>query len=339
VGAAEGAFRLAGTRVAASMDGFYEPFGAGSYKMAPHAHAFMNWYPEAFSVETDDLGLRIAGSAAPAAEPRRIDVLILGDSQAFGQGLDYEQSIGGRFQAVAAKSGVQVSNAAVAGHFLLNQIAMTRWLIEEKHIAPRAVLVLMTPRMLANPTGDARATVYQGMIFGSQPTRSQLARKWLSGNSAVYLVCRNAIHNLTGSADLVTPVLDLYRQGPSAARERDTIAGLHSLQDVLRQAGSPPIVVCYLPLAMEPRVEEIAAKKGTTDVKADVPARSAAAAARAVGARLIDLTPTLTAAAAAGEKISLQGDPHYGSAFSDRAGRAIWDALDWPALTAAPSGR
>src|SRR5262245_44244479 len=99
---AEYAFLLAGTRVAGVMDGFYLPFAEKSYRPRENAEAFMNWFSGGFHVYTDDLGLRVGSDRAASHDRGAVDILVMGDSQAFGQGLDYEQTVVGRFAALAA---------------------------------------------------------------------------------------------------------------------------------------------------------------------------------------------------------------------------------------------
>ena len=59
VGAAEIGFRVAGTRVAATMEGFYEPFGDHGFRHRPDATSFQNWASGPFHVRTDDPHLRL----------------------------------------------------------------------------------------------------------------------------------------------------------------------------------------------------------------------------------------------------------------------------------------
>ncbi|MEK7390974.1 MAG: exodeoxyribonuclease V subunit alpha, partial [Fibrobacterota bacterium] len=76
---------------------------------------------------TDPLGLRCGMDGRPAiAAGYQIDTLVLGDSQAFGLGVDYEQSIVGVAAVLAAEEGRVVGNAAVGGHYLRNQVELAR---------------------------------------------------------------------------------------------------------------------------------------------------------------------------------------------------------------------
>lgn len=90
---------------------------------------------------------------------------------AFGQGLEYNQTVIGEFAQRAAAEGVAVANTSVAGHFFKNQIELTRWLIDVKGVRPKVILLCLTPRFLGNPDAYSDAFIYNGSLFGTSPGR------------------------------------------------------------------------------------------------------------------------------------------------------------------------
>lgn len=329
---AEGAFRVAGTRVAATMEGFYEAFGAGGFRHRPNAASFMNWHSGAFHVYTDAVGCRVAqnvGTTNASAEGRGADVLVLGDSQAFGQGLEYNQTVIGEFAQRAAAEGVAVANASVAGHFFKNQIELTRWLIDVKGVRPKVILLCLTPRFLGNPDAYSDAFIYNGSLFGAKPGKKELIKKWFSVHSAVYVSVRDAMQRGSKAPEASNAVFDLYAQGPANQQRITMLKDRCAELDTITRPYGAAIVMCYAPLAVEHQVEVLARAASAAGVDSNLPFENTAALSRELGVTLIDLRPALEQARAAKEPVTLDGDPHYGPEVSRRAGDLLWSGLDW----------
>lgn len=81
------------------------------FSLMPNLHLAVDTGETHWHVRTDADGFRVG--EAPAGEPR-CNALWLGDSFAFGHGVEYEQSIAG--QVAAAVPGLRVVNAAVPGY-------------------------------------------------------------------------------------------------------------------------------------------------------------------------------------------------------------------------------
>jgi hypothetical protein len=333
-GVAECSYRLLGVHVAATMGGFYQSFGQGNYRHRPLANTFMNWYSGSFSVHTDSLGFRVGTDAEVPAHPPNPDVLVIGDSQAFGQGVEFEDSVFGGFAREAQTLGITVANAAVGGHFLRDQIELVRSLATERGLHPQLLIVCVTPRSLANFAAGSHVFVRDdGALFDQPPGLLQLGRKWLSTHSSAYVVLRNAIRG-RDSGDSAAELLGLYQ----GARSQERINGLsNNLADLKRVTESfgARLVLVYLPLAADFRVDDLARRlaRPADQVSAREPYLVADAVARAQGIPLLDLTPPLRAALERGESLSLRGDPHYNQAVSRSCARYLVTALDWRALT------
>lgn len=329
---AEGAFRVAGTRVAATMEGFYEPFGEGGFRHRPNAASFMNWHSGPFHVYTDSTGCRVAqrvGESNGGADARTADVLVLGDSQAFGQGLEYDRTVIGEFARSAAADGVSVANASVAGHFFKNQIELARWMIEVRGVRPKAVLLCLTPRFLGNPDAYSDAFIHNGSLFGARPGKRELVKKWFSVHSAVYVSVRDAMQRGSKAPGAGNAVFELYAGGPANQQRIAMLEErLAELQVVTRPHGVA-LVLCYAPLAVENEVEALAVTAKAQGVSSNLPFENTAALSHDLGLPLIDLRPALQQARAANEPVTLDGDPHYGPDVSRRAGGLLWSGVDW----------
>ncbi len=333
---AEAAYRWAGVQVAGAMGGFYESFGERSFKSAPGASVLMNWYSGTFHVHTDGLGFRVAQPGRPSPDPASIDILLMGDSQTFGQGLEYERTVAGEFAAIAGGHELRVANAAVGGHFLRNQLELLRWLVDGPRLRPRVIAVVLTPRSVSDPDGYSEAHVEEGQLWDAPPDFAKRARAWLSGNSAVYLTVRNAVRNATGGQSReATPYLRMY----DAARfEGEAGAALASVvkdfADLAESIGAR-LVVAYLPLELDGVIDSVAAAQvpPAAGISGGAPGRAARAAAESAGVPFLDASCVLDNRRRDEKPITLKSDAHYNAGTSREVAELMYGSLDWPALT------
>ena len=151
---AEIIFRLTGRQPADTILGYYEQFGDKGFKIKPFAQTRFNWWSGPFTVRTDALGLRIPDEADPADYDRRPDErlwLVLGDSQAFGNGVPYEKSVVGGMVGRAREEGVYIRNLAVGGYALENQFDLMQWYLDKTGHTPERILLFLTPRVIGDP--------------------------------------------------------------------------------------------------------------------------------------------------------------------------------------------
>lgn len=331
---AEVAFRLAGTKVAGVVSGINEPFADGSYKMRPNASVYQNWLSGSFTIRTDEFGFRRGEADHPKdSVAGQTDILVLGDSQALGQGLEYEESVVGVFAGLAREERIVVRNAAIGGHFLRNQAEICRWLVKERGVVPRVVLVCLTPRSIANALAYNRVHVHEGGLFGGPPGRIELLKARLNARSALWVRVRDAVAAVRGTKESNSDsFLEMYRTGETERRfESELLSAIQSIRDSMLPS-NPTLVLCYFPPDIESRVEAIARSTSREGIEAGVPLRVARSVARNMGIALLDVTPAIEATRAAGESVTLDGDAHYGADCSRRCGAVLWNGADWPGL-------
>jgi len=329
--AAEGAFRLLGVRTAQTVDGIYIQLPDGGYGHRPDAHTFNNWFPKPFHVYTDSLGMRIPGNRSTACrDGTTIDVLVIGDSQGFGNGVEAEDSIPGRLGGLLAASGRTLANASVGGHFLRNQMQVLESLGRFHAVRCRAVLALLSPRMISEPSGFSTAVVRNGNLYGGEPTAWMLARQWLSAHSTAHNVLRDAFRRLVGAADdPVSTLLRMYQTGAEAqVREAALLAEVARLAGSARSLGAV-LVIAYLPLEAEVRIDRLAATSSAPGASGAVLRSMASRVCAKAGVRFVDVSPALDEVRASGRSVSLDGDPHYAETTSERAANLIWTSIDW----------
>lgn len=340
---ADAAFRLLGDRPATSLKGLYVAFGNRNYKHAPGVETDANWSTGRFGVVTDELGLRVDRArvhAVKAGQP--LDVLLIGDSQGFGQGVDFEESLAGVFAQLAASGGKRVGNAAVGGHYLANQYEIVHWIRERNRLDETRILLLITPYLVAT-AGERNAALVgeDGRLYGRKPSSWQLAMTWVKTNTVLYARLRDAIRTmgLLPTDGGSRTALDVYPAGDAAgATERrllESLRGFLSANDLTGQR----LWIVYAPLVAELDFEPIraAAAAQGVQVDADSPARIAASVAAALEAPFLDLRQTLLRLRSEGVTLSLPGDPHYSARASRESAEAIWQFVRQPSAIAAAS--
>ena len=213
IGVAEGVFRGLGKWPSNNVGDVYESFGEGSFKHRPNCAVRENWFSGEFFIYTDDLGLRFGDRPDGGVKPgRRVDILVLGDSQGFGNGVDFEDSIVGVLQSQAQAAGVTVANASVGGHLLRNQIELAKWLRHVRDLEFRSILLLLTPRMIFEADRYVRATVSEdGLLYKSRPTLVARIRAWLRTHSSIYVVVRDAYRSTGAGAGDESSHVNFYR--------------------------------------------------------------------------------------------------------------------------------
>src|SRR4029078_2138173 len=186
---AEGVFRGRGDQPSADLAGLYVPFGSGgNYKLRPLVDTGATWSTGYFSVHTDELGLRCDSRRRMATKAGDyVDMLFMGDSQGFGNGLSFDDTIVGTIAQRAALEGYVVRNACVGGQLPLNQLELIRDLREHQQLKVSKYVYLFTPLAISLCGGLTNATHgIDGRLYGSSLDRIAMVRTWIKTNSVVY---------------------------------------------------------------------------------------------------------------------------------------------------------
>lgn len=329
---ADTAYRLAGARPSDDLAGLFTSFGDGGFRYRENVVTSTEWFSGPFTVITDSLGLR-CGSEPQTRTPQSssVDYLVLGDSQGFGQCLDYEVTIVGRIAALAAQEGRHVANISVGGHYLKNQLEIARWLHEEKYIAMDNVIVLLTPYLISTAGQYNRAKVSSdGKLYGGEPTLVTRLAVWAKTHTAIFGRVRNAVRNVVGFEQDNSMLLNIFETGE---REKQ---GASNLLEVLREIRDwtesidASLIIVYTPLALELNFASVAmlAAQTSQNLDAGLPSRQTRDAAEILGLPLLNLRPALSDILEAGNPLTCRGDPHYNEDTSFVCARLIWDSLE-----------
>ena len=117
-----------------SVGGFWEQGGI-SYRLKKNVSKRIEWPAMSFTVYTDDQGFRYKHPG-----PRHLGTkpywVVLGSSEVFGNGLDYEQTFIGVLGEKLERDGIEMVNMGVGGHHLLEQ----KSIFEDTPRRPRRIL-------------------------------------------------------------------------------------------------------------------------------------------------------------------------------------------------------
>jgi hypothetical protein len=274
-----------------------------------------------WTVRTDDAGFR-TGSHRPA-EPACTD-LWLGDSFAFGHGVDYDDSIVGRVQANA--SDVLELNTAVPGYGPVQY----RQILEYAYRQGRSPEVIYVVTYVGNDfhdcVWDKDVPVHEGILGHAGDLKS-----WLKTHSHLYRLASAAYHRFVPTtatpydqmlAELADP--NAWADGFLAGAKKTYPEEMSRIQAFGRERGAEVRFVILPTKAAVDAARDGAAQNATGD--ALLPVREAEAALRGIGASILDVTSVL--AQQSPEGIYLPFDGH----FTSEGNRIVSDALvaEWP---------
>jgi hypothetical protein len=335
---AEVVFRLLGDQPSADLKGMYAPFGKGSYRLGQNVDTNAAWAAGYWSVATDSLGLRCDGARVMATEAgAQLGVLLLGDSQGFGHGVSFEQSLAGSTAILGHEAGWRIANASVGGHGAGNQFEIADWLVDGKGIRARHVVYLCTPNSVQYPESYATSIVgadgklYSRELSGFQSWRASL-ESGAKQHTVVYGRLRDAVRNLnigTRPVAEADPMLALYSHDPAKGhRHVPTVEFARKLKTLAGKMGGRAHVV-YIPLTIEFDFQGIKAQAAGAGRSVDDNAavRKLEDAAQEAGIGFFNLKPTLKKAADEGLPLRLRGDFHYSRELSVWCGRDLWGYL------------
>ena len=307
------------------------PFGDRSYKLLPNITTGANWASGNFTVTTDALGMRCDSMRSLGCRAgEAIDALVLGDSQGFGNGVDFDATIAGRAAEEAHASGFRLANASVGGHVGRNQFELVQWLDGQQGVRVANYILLLTPSMTVSCNGYTRAMVGDdGRLYDRPKSPKERSLIYLKSNSVAYARVRNAIRNLgignqpSSSAQFIFRVYGAGLDEPKVQKE---------LKDYLKRftefasRNGARVWLVYVPLTVEVEFEAVsqAANSQGLTLDRDLPFRICANVAAELGLPLKNLRPTLERVRSEVGQLHLKGDYHYNAYASRACGIDLW---------------
>jgi hypothetical protein len=315
--------------------GGYLRLGGISYLLKTNFTKNVNWPTTTFTVHTCDFGFR-----APTPGPRQFagsSYAILGSSEVFGNGLDYEQTFIGILAERLGTQGVGVINMAVPGHHLLEQMAVFEDFVARSPIQPKRVIIIIDPLFIGGYDDiHSEVTVKLGQLFPKDRWRVPLVRKLAGDLSTSYCYFRDGFRqlqaNVVGRPDLdLSFYLERYSTSHrlhSPAVQADLFRHLKSLDARIRSIGATPVYV-YIPtvggflLDKLKREQKLDGRLFDTSFFPDI-VRSHC---QAEGLRFVNAEPMLRELYDRGEKLNFDGDSHFNAPASLELGEFLYESL------------
>jgi hypothetical protein len=328
--------RLLGEHTTSNLVGLYQPFGRNGYKLSPNFRGDTNQLVGRFSVLTNDLGLRCGKNSrrSGTAEGAK-GILVLGASQVYGDGLNYEDSLVGHLASLAGERGLAVNNAGVGGHYLENQFELTQWLYD-RGVRPTHIIVLLDPYLIATAGSYNQAYVgSDGVLYEKESASRHRLTFWLKRHTVTYARVRNAIIRLQPNpkTDLTSAVVRLYSKAEEDGYRERTLQFLKHLSAWCDERHIA-IMLVYDPGVVEFTFDPVVrlGRSAGVDVDRNVPYRAASSAAASLSIPFQDSRPAIERESLNGQPLALWDGWHYSAPVSATVARSIWEGI-----TSAPS--
>jgi hypothetical protein len=312
--------RAVGRRPTNMADGIYEQDG-DSFRLKKNATKLIRYPAFSYTVFTDEFGFRDRSTEHRDLRGKPF-YAVLGASEVFGNGADYDDTFVGIFAKEAEKKGLEVLNLATGGHNFIDQERLLRQFIEETHLNPSAVLFCVNA--LHIPTFDQKiehVIVKNGYVIDQSGWRITYMRLMAGNLSSAFCFFRDGVRKIqekwfhqTRSSKSSEFLEAFSKANPirSSARTRELEDYLTRFESFCRQNQIEPIYV-YLPLSDSFKLNEILKQIGAdpNDYDATYYETLMRSYAEHAEARLVDLSPVLKQAYDQGRELRFKLDPHF----------------------------
>lgn len=299
---AEGVVRVAAPQPPSWL-GIYRAHPVLPYALQPGASFRVDTGATRWSVHVDAAGMRV-GEAPPPAAPEAPLLLLLGDSFAFGHGVEYEESIGGL---LAADGRLRVANAALPGWGPVQYREMLDFQLAEGRVPDRVLLAIYVGNDFHDCVWDRNVPVRNGILGDPGGVRS-----WVKRSSHLYRLLSKAYHAFAEPepGDRYGTVQELVR--PAAWSEPPLVQALPLFRGALAQiaatAAARGIDVRAVVIPASDTVDAVArGAAATPDWDPLLPNRKSAEALEAAGIPFVDVTGALAKAGARASYLPFDG--------------------------------
>jgi hypothetical protein len=328
--------RMIGRYKMGAVDGFLAPGGV-SYVLQSNVTKTVTWPTLTFDVYTSDLGFR-AAQPGPRHFGDKPYYAVLGSSEVFGNGLNYDDTFVGVFGQKMASNGIDVVNLAVPGHHLLEQVAVFKQFTLSAKPAPKVVIIVLNPLLMGGYDDiHSDTTVRRGELFDKAQWRLALAKMIVANSSAAYCFFRDGIKSAQakyfGRQDYA---LSFYVERYSTKhrirapeKTEDLLKELRDLERRIRSLNATPICV-YAPAVGGFLLNDLKAKGKLDGTLFDTAffADLARKHCEAEGIQFINLEPLLQQSYDRGEKLNFDGDAHFNGPTSASIGALLYTLIN-----------
>ena len=329
--------RVTGRYKMGRISGYLEQ-GAISYVLQRNASKTVFWPGMSWRVYTSDLGFR---AERPGVRPLgdKPYYAVLGSSEVFGNGLDYEHTFPGVLAQKIQPAGLDLLNLAIPGHHFMEQDAVFRQFAASTKYKPEVVLICLNPLFIGGYDDIHENTaVRMGELFPREHWKLPLARMILGNSLATYSFFRDAIRNAQAkylpSKDFA---LSFYVERYSTRhrfrnpeKTYDFLQRLKNLEAYIRSLNARPVCV-YLPTVGGFALNELKAKgqldPGIESFDTEFFVELARKHCEAEGVQFINAEPMLQKMYDAGQTLNFRGDAHFNEPASRAIGELLYQSL------------
>jgi hypothetical protein len=312
--------------------GYFAPRGL-SYGLKKSSTKTVYWPSAIFTVHTCELGYRAErpGGRHLGDKPY---YAVLGSSEVFGNGLNYEDTFIGLLAAKLKSHNVDVVNLAVGGHQFMEQEALFREFASFVKRPPDVVVIGLNPLFIGGYDDTNKDVVVRiGELLPKDDWRLAMTKLLLANFSATYVFFRDALRNLQAE---VFPKKDFplafYVERYSTKhpirtpdKTQDFLRRFKEFGRYVRSLNATPVCT-YFPTVGGFTLNEMKAKGRLDNIEpfdTDFFVGLARTACESEGYQFINTEPLLQEMYDAGQILNFRGDAH----FNFPTNRAIGDYL------------
>ena len=299
-------------------DGIFEQFG-NSYRISKNITKVNRWPTYSFTVSTNSLGFRdrAPGTRNITDKPY---ALVMGSSDTFANGVDYEDSFVGLIDEAASKKGMEVLNMAAGGHKISDQLLLFKDFMATAPAKPSVIYFCMNPLLIYTFNKEESIIVRDGYLFENESWRTAYVRLILGNLSSAYCIFRDNIRKIQLRLNEshfreAKSFLDLYSKNnqmhtPEILKQFEE--QMDAFLEYCRQ-NAMPVVFIYLPIVDGFRLGELLAQLGQEPDGYDTSYYEEVMRAYCSkrNLRLINATPVLKSHHDRGEQLTFRFEPHY----------------------------
>jgi hypothetical protein len=317
-------------------EGYFQRGGI-SYLLKKNVTKEVRWPTMSFTVHTSDLGFR-AKRPGPQIVGERPYYVALGASDVFGNGLNYEDTFVGILDGKLGAQGIDVVNMGVAGHHLLEQVALFKSFVSARTNPPRTVVLFFNPLLIGGfDDNHTDVLIKRGDLFQKDSWRTALLRKMLQNTSAAYCFFRDSIRSIQRRFSTQKEfALSFYIEKFSTkhpirtpARSQEFLRNLDAFEQYLRGL-NVELVYVYCPPAGAFLVDDLKAKGRVDPQSVDTRffVDLVRDHAQEKGVRFISLEPPAQERYSKGEKLTFDSDGHFNGPTSRVVGEYLYKMLN-----------
>jgi hypothetical protein len=326
--------RVMGRHASNQFEGFFAQGGL-SYRLASNVTKRINWPSSSWTVHTDNMGFRTKMPGLRRLGDRPYYALV-GSSEVFGNGLDYEKTFAGVLAEKMEQQGIDVLNMAIGGQGFDEQSYLFKEYARSAPHKPTMVLVWFNPLFISEyDEHHANAVVRHGYLL-PEDWKVPFAKIVLQNKSSAYCFLRDATRKIQKKffdrKDFsVSVYFDLYSKTSAirdAGRKDDFLRGLDDLGLYIQSLNATPVYL-YTPTVGGFMLHKMKEQGRLSEIGFDTDffAELIRNHCKEKTIRFINLEPLLEDMYRQGVKLHFDLDSHFNASTSQIIGEYVYNKL------------